>query len=437
MTAPLRVRLMLIPLVWLPAGLLAWAYIATHDLARTWRQLQAGRHVTWPPATKSGTELDPAAHLAQLLATGGAVLWPAAVAVLVLAVAVLASRLHHRRRRARETTRWELRLGRDDLANPYRVQEAFEGIAGAIAMPLARTHLARLRPRRVRDPPPPRQLDPLHRRRAPHARSRDPRATGGPLPRRRPHPGRRPAELGRHRHATQEAPPVRAVDPDDTQLRARVHRIARRAPVRARARDDRATRAHPRARVRPPPSATPAQAPRAHAPARRPPRPRRARHRLGRRSQGAQGRARAPAPLAPVLRPARHRQRPHHRRRAAGLFSQLRSENELRPPPDASAAHASTPAGPNSRCPTRSPACERACCRHRSSRRSGSSRAARVKHARAAARDRPARDRAPRDRARRRARAAPRRARPGVARDSRPQVRARTRSADRAAARAR
>jgi hypothetical protein len=30
--------------------------------------------------------------------------------------------------------RWELRLGRDDLANPYRVQEAFEGIAGAIGV---------------------------------------------------------------------------------------------------------------------------------------------------------------------------------------------------------------------------------------------------------------------------------------------------------------
>ena len=30
-------------------------------------------------------------------------------------------------------TRWELRLGRDDLANPYHVQEAFEGILGAIS----------------------------------------------------------------------------------------------------------------------------------------------------------------------------------------------------------------------------------------------------------------------------------------------------------------
>ena len=88
MRAPVRVRLLLVPLVWLPAGLLVWAYIATHDLARTWRQLQAGRHVTWPPATKPGAELEPAAHVAQLLATAGAVLWPAAVAVLVLALYV-------------------------------------------------------------------------------------------------------------------------------------------------------------------------------------------------------------------------------------------------------------------------------------------------------------------------------------------------------------
>ncbi len=57
---------------------------------------------------------------------------PVAAAALLLALAGVATRAHHRRRRARQTTRWELRLGRDDLANPYRVQEAFEGIVGAI-----------------------------------------------------------------------------------------------------------------------------------------------------------------------------------------------------------------------------------------------------------------------------------------------------------------
>ena len=133
MRAPLRVRLMLVPLLWLPACLLVWSYIATHDLARTWRQLQAGRQVTWPPAAKPSAGLQPSDTITQPLATAGAALFPAVVAGLVLALAILASRLRHRRSRARETTRWELRLGRDDLANPYRVQEAFEGIAGAIA----------------------------------------------------------------------------------------------------------------------------------------------------------------------------------------------------------------------------------------------------------------------------------------------------------------
>ena len=100
-------------------------------------------------------------------------------------------------------------------------------------------------------------------------------------------------DLGATRRAAQEAPPVRAVDPDDAQLRARLHRVARRA---ARRRTTHETTVQlvltPAPGVRAPPRATAAQAPRARAPARRPPRPRRARHRLRRRSQGAQGRAR-------------------------------------------------------------------------------------------------------------------------------------------------
>ncbi|MBA3428222.1 MAG: type IV secretory system conjugative DNA transfer family protein, partial [Actinobacteria bacterium] len=54
------------------------------------------------------------------------------IGALLLAVVAVLCRSWHRRRRARATIRWELRLGRDDLANPYRVQEMFEGIAGAI-----------------------------------------------------------------------------------------------------------------------------------------------------------------------------------------------------------------------------------------------------------------------------------------------------------------
>ena len=52
--------------------------------------------------------------------------------MLLLAAVATIRRVVARRRRARATIRWELRLGRDDLANPYRVQEMFEGIAGAI-----------------------------------------------------------------------------------------------------------------------------------------------------------------------------------------------------------------------------------------------------------------------------------------------------------------
>ena len=60
----------------------------------------------------------------------------AAIATLGLALITVANRARQRRSRARAIDRWELRLGRDDLANPYRVQEAFEGIAGAIGVAL-------------------------------------------------------------------------------------------------------------------------------------------------------------------------------------------------------------------------------------------------------------------------------------------------------------
>jgi hypothetical protein len=112
----------------------AYSYVASHDLARTVREFAAGEPITWPPASErrgqGGRE-----HLAGEL--GARALAPARiVGAFLLAGAVLLalSRLTHRRRRARELTTYELRLGRDDLSNPYRVQEAFEGIAGAISV---------------------------------------------------------------------------------------------------------------------------------------------------------------------------------------------------------------------------------------------------------------------------------------------------------------
>jgi hypothetical protein len=133
MKAPKRRRLLLIPLAWLPALLLAWSYVATHDLARTWRQLQASHTVTWPPAPTDTPRPAPIATALDVVGEIAAALRPIAIAIVLTALTIVVSRVLHRRARAHATTRWELRLGRDDLANPYHVQEAFEGILGAIS----------------------------------------------------------------------------------------------------------------------------------------------------------------------------------------------------------------------------------------------------------------------------------------------------------------
>jgi hypothetical protein len=131
--SPLK-RLWAIPLIWLPAITALWIFVATRDWEHGWRQFQLGHHVNFPPRAKPGPRPE-AIQTAQHVA--GAVLHIAELAtfaIAVVALVVLASRAHHRARRARAIERWELRLGRDDLANPYRVQEAFEGIAGAIGV---------------------------------------------------------------------------------------------------------------------------------------------------------------------------------------------------------------------------------------------------------------------------------------------------------------
>jgi hypothetical protein len=131
--APIGIRIAVLVFVCVPTALLAWAYVATHQVGRTWEQLRDGRHVTWPPAPQTSAEAGPPHGTDAVVDSALTVLRPIAAAALLLALAVVASRAHHRRRRGRLTTRWELRLGRDDLANPYRVQEAFEGIVGTIA----------------------------------------------------------------------------------------------------------------------------------------------------------------------------------------------------------------------------------------------------------------------------------------------------------------
>jgi len=111
----------------------AHSYVASHDIARTVREFAAGKQqVTWPPAKKRVSRNSGGGLAGDL---GGRFAGPARAAVLVLLAGtglLAASRLAHRRRRARELATFELRLGRDDLSNPFRVQEAFEGIVGAL-----------------------------------------------------------------------------------------------------------------------------------------------------------------------------------------------------------------------------------------------------------------------------------------------------------------
>jgi hypothetical protein len=111
----------------------ASAYLATHDVGRTVRELAAGQPPTWPPAPKPGSPPGGADLVREVGARARGPARAAAVMLLGGAALLVVSRLVHRHRRAGELATFELRLGRDDLANPYRVQEALEGIAGAIS----------------------------------------------------------------------------------------------------------------------------------------------------------------------------------------------------------------------------------------------------------------------------------------------------------------
>ena len=127
-------RLPLIPLIWLPAFAALYWYVTSRDWAHMARQHHMGHTPSWP-RIKHGYEPPAAVHAAGSVLGDVAhvVLIAAAVAAVFASVAV-ARRGFARRRRASAIVRWDMRLGRDDLANPYRVQEAFEGIAGAIGV---------------------------------------------------------------------------------------------------------------------------------------------------------------------------------------------------------------------------------------------------------------------------------------------------------------
>jgi hypothetical protein len=132
MTLSPKARLLLLP-IWLGALAALALYVASRDWEHLGRQLELGRTITWPPRARPGYEPPPVVDDAAVVAdqVAQALVYVVALAV-GLALIVVVRRVVERRRRARAMTSWELRLGRDDLANPYRVQEAFEGIAGAI-----------------------------------------------------------------------------------------------------------------------------------------------------------------------------------------------------------------------------------------------------------------------------------------------------------------
>jgi hypothetical protein len=132
MNVRLRTRIALVLCGWMTVTVVIWQYVATHDLARTWRQFWAGRGLLWPPPAKHGPRQDPLHQATHAFAAVLDAARPAALALLLVGAGLVAGRLWHRRQRAASTRTWELRLGRDDHATPYRVQEALEAILGAI-----------------------------------------------------------------------------------------------------------------------------------------------------------------------------------------------------------------------------------------------------------------------------------------------------------------
>ena len=305
MTPSRRTRLLAIPLVWLPASsALVGVRLRHATSSHTWRQLadgpprHAGRHApsTGPSPPRLHDDGAPARSRSSHLARS-----PRS------ASACLAALHPHRRRTG---MRHAAARGRStagscaSAATTSPTPTASKRPSRASPARSASRWYERLwrgpRAPRARGPPPPRRVDPLRRRRAPlprAARSADHSRTSTPTSSCSEVDGE--PDWAHTRRPPEETRLVRAVDPDDPQLRARVLRVARRAAL---AHDEARLSVQlvldAGARLRAPPRAAAAQAPRARAAARRPPRPRRARHRLRRRGQGAQGRARTAAPLA-------------------------------------------------------------------------------------------------------------------------------------------
>jgi hypothetical protein len=54
MRLPFAVRVALVGTAALALGVPAYAYLASRDLERSWRQFQHGQELTWPPPSKPG-----------------------------------------------------------------------------------------------------------------------------------------------------------------------------------------------------------------------------------------------------------------------------------------------------------------------------------------------------------------------------------------------
>jgi hypothetical protein len=137
----------LLVLAMLGAG---WYYAATHDLVGGFRRYQSGKAFDTPAQadarrgrSERGRRHSRARRHHNAVPTPGRVAGEAWAAVRTpveltfagLALGLLAvgsCRMHARRRRMRETETWQIVLGRDDLAMPYEVEEAIEGVCGAL-----------------------------------------------------------------------------------------------------------------------------------------------------------------------------------------------------------------------------------------------------------------------------------------------------------------
>lgn len=113
----------------------AWSYVATHDVVSGYRRFQAGEFGTKskPRPRAEHTALPSPGHLLARVWAAARVPVLIGVATLLAALAVVCVlRVRARRRRAARTETWQLVLGREDLAMPYEVDAAIEGVCGQL-----------------------------------------------------------------------------------------------------------------------------------------------------------------------------------------------------------------------------------------------------------------------------------------------------------------